>query len=155
MACYAAALGNRGYYHTPHVVESIRDKATGLVQPVMTGTRRIELAGQVWDIIHDGMYRCVNEAGGTALSAKVQGTEVCGKTGTAQNPHGKDHAWFIGFAPKENPKIAICVLVENAGFGGVVSAPIAGMCIEQYLYGKLIRDQKIQTAEKVVETPDE
>ena len=83
----------------------------------------------------------------------MQGTEVCGKTGTAQNPHGKDHAWFIGFAPKENPKIAICVLVENAGFGGVVSAPIAGMCIEQYLYGKLIRDQKKPV--QVVDAPDQ
>ncbi len=155
MACYAAALGNRGYYRTPHVVESIRDKATGQIQPVMTGTRRIELSSQVWDVIHEGMYRCVNEPGGTALSARVQGTEVCGKTGTAQNPHGKDHAWFIGFAPKENPKIAICVLVENAGFGGVVSAPIAGMCIEQYLYGKLIRDQKKIAAQPIVETPDQ
>ena len=80
-------------------------------------------------------------AGGTALTARVAGISVCGKTGTAQNPHGKDHAWFIGFAPRENPKIAICVLVENAGFGGVVSAPIASMCIEQYFYGQLIRNQ--------------
>jgi penicillin-binding protein 2 len=85
------------------------------------------------------MNLCVNSPGGTANLAKVQGVVVAGKTGTAQNPHGKDHAWFVGFAPFDNPKIAICVLVENAGFGGVIAAPIAGMCIEQYLYGKLIR----------------
>jgi penicillin-binding protein 2 len=87
------------------------------------------------------MYRCVNETGGTGQAAKVKGVTVCGKTGTAQRPHGKkDHAWFIGFAPRENPKIAICVLVENAGFGGAFAAPIAGLCIEQYLYGTLIRN---------------
>lgn len=146
MACYAAALGNRGYYHQPHVVEKIRDKETGLLQPVATNTRRIELSDHTWDLIQQGMYRCVNEAGGTALTARVQGVGVAGKTGTAQNPHGKDHAWFIGFAPVEHPKIAICVLVENAGFGGVVSAPIASMCIEQYMYGHLIRNkQKLET----------
>lgn len=141
MACYAAALGNRGYYHVPHVVRTIRDKETGQVTEVTTETRRIELSEWIWDVLHDGMYRCVNEPGGTAMLARVRGIDLCGKTGTAQNPHGKDHAWFIGFAPRENPKIAICVLVENAGFGGVVSAPIAGMCVEQYLYGELVREK--------------
>jgi penicillin-binding protein 2 len=86
------------------------------------------------------MYRCVNEEGGTALTARVPGVSVAGKTGTAQNPHGKDHAWFIGFAPVEHPKIAICVLIENAGFGGVVAAPIAARCIEQYLFGGINRN---------------
>jgi penicillin-binding protein 2 len=141
MACYAAALGNRGYYHTPHAVQKIRDKETGEVQEVKTDTRRIELSDFVWDAIHQGMYRCVNAEGGTALTARVKDVSVAGKTGTAQNTHGKDHAWFIGFAPVEHPKIAICVLVENAGFGGVISAPIASMCIEQYLYGELIRNK--------------
>ncbi len=144
MACYAAALGTRGIYHQPHVVERIRDNGTGQVQQVATGTHRIELDDWVWDIIHTGMYRCVNEPGGTALTARVRGVRVAGKTGTAQNPHGKDHAWFIGFAPDENPRIAICVLIENAGFGGVVAAPIASMCIEQYLYGELIRNTQNQ-----------
>jgi len=139
MACYAAALGNKGYYHQPHVVEKIRDKETGEVEQVIGDTRRIDLSDRVWHDIHQGMIRCVNELGGTALTARVQGVTVAGKTGTSQNPHGKDHAWFIGFAPADHPRIAICVLVENAGFGGVVSAPIAGMCIEQYLYGHLVR----------------
>lgn len=152
MACYAGALGMRGIYHRPHVVEKIRDKETGQVQDVVTETRTITLDDWVWDIIHTGMYRCVNENGGTALTARVRGVRVAGKTGTAQNPHGKDHAWFIGFAPEDHPKIAICVLIENAGFGGVVSAPIASMCIEQYLYGELIRNSKNQT---LVLTKDE
>ncbi len=66
--------------------------------------------------------------------------KIAGKTGTAQNPHGGDHAWFIGFAPADNPRIAICVLVENAGFGGVIAAPIAGLCIEKYLNGYVNRN---------------
>jgi len=81
------------------------------------------------------------EPGGTGGAARVAGIQVAGKTGTAQNPHGKDHAWFIGFAPYDNPKIAICVLVENAGFGGTEAAPIAGLCFERFLYGKVIRNE--------------
>jgi penicillin-binding protein 2 len=141
MACYAAALANKGFLRTPHIVERIRDKATGEIRTVPFATRRIELQERAWKIIREGMFRSVNEEGGTGLSARVAGVTVAGKTGTAQNPHGNDHAWFIGFAPMDHPRIAICALVENAGFGGTVSAPIAGMCIEQYLYGKLIRNQ--------------
>jgi len=156
MACYAAAIGNRGYYRKPHVVEQVQDKESGQLQPVPTETRQIELSDHVWDLIHQGMFRCVNEAGGTALTARVKGITVAGKTGTAQNPHGKDHAWFIGFAPEDHPKIAICVLIENAGFGGVVSAPIASMCIEQYLYGHLIRTKSIESEiAHEPETPDQ
>jgi len=156
MACYAAAIGNRGYYRKPHVVEQVQDKESGQLQPVPAETRQIELSDHVWDLIHLGMYRCVNEAGGTALTARVQGITVAGKTGTAQNPHGKDHAWFIGYAPEDHPKIAICVLIENAGFGGVVSAPIAGMCIEQYLYGHLIRTKSVESElAHAPETPDQ
>jgi penicillin-binding protein 2 len=141
MAAYAAALGNMGYYRTPHVVERIRDKETGEMRTVPFATRKINLSDRSWKVIRDGMYKCVSEAGGTGAGARVAGVTVAGKTGTAQNPHGADHAWFIGFAPVDHPRIAICVLAENAGFGGTISAPIAGMCIEQYLYGKLIRNQ--------------
>jgi penicillin-binding protein 2 len=81
------------------------------------------------------------EPGGTGGSAKVSGISVSGKTGTAQNPHGKDHAWFVGYAPSEHPKIAICALVENAGYGGVEAAPIAGLCIEKYLNRIINRDK--------------
>ncbi len=85
------------------------------------------------------MRRVVQEPGGTGSMARIKGIEVAGKTGTSQNPHGPDHAWFVGFAPFDNPRIAIAVMVENAGFGGTKAAPIAGMCMEQLLYGKLIR----------------
>jgi cell division protein FtsI/penicillin-binding protein 2 len=98
------------------------------------------------------MIRCVNEPGGTGGEAKIAGITVAGKTGTAQNPHGEAHAWFIGFAPADNPKIAICVLVENAGFGGVIAAPIAGLCIEKYLTRTINRNQPPQN-HAAIDTP--
>jgi len=142
MACYAMALGNKGTYFRPHVVRKVKDKVSGQILPVPVESRRLDISDKTFDVIKDGLYRCVNMPGGTGAMARVQGIVVSGKTGTAQNPHGKDHAWFIGFAPFDHPKIAICVLVENAGFGGVFSAPIAGLCIEKYLYGQLIRQDK-------------
>jgi penicillin-binding protein 2 len=90
-------------------------------------------------VLREGMRRVVQEPGGTGGMARVKGVEVAGKTGTAQNPPNPDHAWFLGFAPFDNPRIAIAVLIENAGFGGTAAAPVAGMCIERYLYGRLIR----------------
>jgi penicillin-binding protein 2 len=80
-----------------------------------------------------GMWRVVNEDAGTARRAQIEGIDVCGKTGTVQNPHGEDHSVFIAFAPKDNPQIAIAVIVENAGFGGTWAAPIASLMIEKYL----------------------
>ena len=144
MACYAMAMGNKGKFHTPHVVRSIHEKESGRILETPVQTRTLNVSGDVWNIIRDGLYRCVNVPGGTGLAAKVAGVIVAGKTGTAENPHGKAHAWFVGYAPADNPRIAICVLVENAGFGGAVSAPIAGLCIEKYLYGNLIRFNKTQ-----------
>ena len=86
------------------------------------------------------MRRAVQVPGGTGSLARVKGIEVAGKTGTAQNPYDRpDHAWFVGFAPFDNPRIAIAVLIENAGFGGSHAAPVAGLCIERYLYGRITR----------------
>lgn len=140
MASYAAAIASRGEWHTPTVVARIRVKESGTWIDNQVQTRRIELAPSVWSTIHEGMIRCVNAEGGTASLARVPGITVAGKTGTAQNPHGKkDHAWFVGFAPAEDPKIAIAVLVENSGYGGVYAAPIASRCIEQFLSGSVTR----------------
>jgi penicillin-binding protein 2 len=139
MACYAMALANKGHYYRPHVVDKIRVKETKEFQPVPVESRTIQINDAYWNIVRQGMYGCVNSPVGTAALARVPGIGVAGKTGTAQNPHGKDHAWFIGFAPADDPKIAICVLVENAGFGGVFAAPIAGACIEQFLTGQVTK----------------
>ena len=81
-------------------------------------------------------------AGSTARNAKIQGITVCGKTGTAENPHGEDHSVFIAFAPKENPRIAISVYVENAGFGATYAAPVASLMIEKYLKSDISESSK-------------
>jgi penicillin-binding protein 2 len=88
-------------------------------------------------LIREGMRRVVEAPGGTGGMARIQGIVSAGKTGTAQNPHGADHAWYIGFAPFDHPKIAIAVLLENAGMGGVKAAPIAGKVMQRYIFGEL------------------
>jgi penicillin-binding protein 2 len=77
--------------------------------------------------------------GGTAAWTKIQGIDICGKTGTVQNPHGDDHSVFMAFAPKNNPKIAICAFVENAGFGAMTAAPIVNLMIDKYLRDTISR----------------
>ena len=140
MACYAMALANRGQYHQPHAVRVVVNKATGVPDTLAFQNRRIMLAPETWEVIREGMRRAVEAPLGTGGLAKVKGIEVAGKTGTAQNTHGPDHAWFVGFAPYDNPQIAIAVLIENAGFGGSHAAPVAGKCIERYLNGRLTRN---------------
>jgi len=76
---------------------------------------------------------------GTARLSKIEGIDMCGKTGTVQNSRGKDHSIFVGFAPRENPKIAIAVVVENAGFGSTYAAPVFSLLVEQYIKGKIER----------------
>ncbi|MDR1950649.1 MAG: penicillin-binding protein 2, partial [Bacteroidales bacterium] len=88
-----------------------------------------------------GMHDAVYEPGGTARRAQVDGIVVCGKTGTVQNPHGKNHATFIAFAPMDEPKIAIAVFIENSGFGGTWAAPIASLLIEKYLTREVKRNE--------------
>jgi penicillin-binding protein 2 len=94
----------------------------------------IPIEKKYFDIIHRGMYDVCNTPGGTATNVVVEGVKVCGKTGTAQNPHGKPHSWFICFAPAENPTIAMCVMVENAGFGATRAAPIARDILDAYFH---------------------
>jgi penicillin-binding protein 2 len=139
IACYGMALANEGAYHQPHLVASIADKETRTIDTLSFPTRTITLHPSTWEVVREGMRRAVEEPGGTGGLARVRGVVVAGKTGTAQNPHGSDHAWFVGFAPFDAPRIAIAVIVENAGFGGTAAAPIAGICIERYLYGRLFR----------------
>ncbi len=134
MAVYCAALANGGTIYQPHFVNSIYNRKTKRMEPVMTANRVVNIRPDVLQLIKEGMYDVVNVPGGTALAARVDKISVCGKTGTAQNPHGQDHAWFICYAPKEKPKIAMCVMVENAGFGGVISAPIAQKMLQKFFY---------------------
>ncbi|HIN39140.1 MAG TPA: penicillin-binding protein 2 [Flavobacteriales bacterium] len=133
MANIASILANRGYYYQPHLIRNLEDE-----RPFKRRYTTIE--PQYFEIVADAMKKAVES--GTATRAKIDDIAVCGKTGTAENPHGEDHSIFIAFAPKENPKIAISVIVENSGFGGTWAAPIASLMIEKYLKGKIADKSK-------------
>ena len=137
MANLSSIIANRGYYYSPHVVKEI--KGIEGIDPKFT-TKHLTTIDSTWfsDVV-DGMDMAVNVAGGTATNAALPNIRVCGKTGTAQNPHGADHSVFIAFAPKDYPKIAIAVYIENAGFGGTWAAPIASLMIEKYLADSISR----------------
>ncbi len=135
LANYAATLGNEGHWHEPHLVKGYRDTRTGIFVPIEHESRTLPISKQTFEIVKHAMQGVVENKEGTGTRAQVPGVTVAGKTGTAQNPHGKDHAWFICFAPVDHPKIAIAVLVENAGYGGSISAPIARQMIDYYING--------------------
>lgn len=133
LAAYAASIANYGEYFQPHIVRYIVDRRTNKTYYTQYSERNIPISREVFDQLRQGMEMVVNGPGGTGHGAQIPGVIVAGKTGTAQNPHGKAHAWFISFAPFDNPKIALCVLVENAGWGGSFAAPIAKQLVEFYL----------------------
>lgn len=135
MANLTAAVANRGYYYIPHIVKSIEgesDIASRFKEKQYTSIDR-----KYFEPVINGMELVVQS--GTATRARVKGISICGKTGTAENPHGKDHSIFIAFAPRDEPKIALSVYVENAGFGSTWAAPIASLMIEKYLRDTITR----------------
>lgn len=132
LAMYASLIANNGKTKIPHVVKGYIDINTEKLVPLEFKEISTGVSQEALDIVKKGMYLVVN-GHGTATHIKLPDVEICGKTGTAQNPHGEDHAWFVGFAPYENPKIAIAVLVENVGFGGTHAAPIAKNVIQAYM----------------------
>ena len=105
-----------------------------------TQKRYPTIDSKYYDIVAEGMRNAV--LGGTCWAAAIPGIEVCGKTGTAENPHGKDHSAFIGFAPYKNPKVAICVYVLNGGFGAAFGVPIGKLMMELYLKGEISPENK-------------
>jgi penicillin-binding protein 2 len=139
MANIAVIIANRGWYYTPHFVKSISGK--GPLEKFKTKNYTM-VDSKYFPSVIEGMRRVVNESGGTATSAKLAEIIIAGKTGTVQNPHGKDHSVFIAFAPIDNPKIAIAVFIENSGFGGTWAAPTASLVIEKFLTGKITNEGK-------------
>lgn len=141
IANLSATVANRGYYYIPHL---IRESEGVELDPRFRERHYTKVDSTHFEKVIGGMWRAVNSApgsGGTATAAAISGLDICGKTGTAQNPHGEDHSVFICFAPRENPKIAIAVYVENAGFGATWACPIASLMIEKYLKGKIGRPE--------------
>ena len=139
MANMTAAIANRGFYIPPHIVKKIDSSTTEIDEGFRT-RKQTGIDAQHFDLVIDGMEDVVVK--GTGRRAAVPGISICGKTGTAENPHGADHSLFVAFAPKDDPQIAIAVIVENAGFGSTWGAPIAGLMIEQYLKGEIAGDRE-------------
>ncbi len=141
MANLAAIVANRGYYYIPHIIKHIEGRDS-------IDARFYERHYTMVDSIHfvpivEGMWRSVNEWG-TSGGARLEGLDVCGKTGTAQNPNGEDHSTFLSFAPKNNPRIAISVYVEHGGFGSAIAVPIASLIEELYLTDTVKRHSLVE-----------
>lgn len=130
LACFFSGLVNNGVIYKPQIKKEIKDRKETFKPEIW---RKLPFSLSTLKILKEAMIGAVNNPGGTGFFARSERFIIGGKTGTAQNPHGEDHAWFIGFAPAENPKILVCVIVENAGHGGLVAAPVAKRIIEKYL----------------------
>lgn len=132
MANLGAILGNNGFYYTPHIVKAIEGEPA-IVYP----KNDVGIDSVHYQSVVDGMERVVRE--GSGRRAFIPDLTICGKTSTVQNPHGEDHSGFMGFAPKDDPQIAIAVYVENAGWGGRAAGSTASLVIEKYIKGKITR----------------
>ncbi len=136
---YVALLANNGKTFEPHFVKGYFDEVASELMKYKFKEKNVDIEQKYFDIVKEGMFLVVNGKG-TATHIRSEDFEICGKTGTAQNPHGEDHALFVGFAPYENPQIAFAIVVENVGFGGTHAAPIAKKIVEVYL-NKLKRNK--------------
>ncbi len=142
LANLCATIANRGFYYIPHIV---KDSENITIDGKYKEKQYTMVDTLYFPEVISGMYRAVNSgygSGGTASVAAVKGLEICGKTGTAQNPRGDDNSVFICFAPKDNPKIAVAAYIENGSFGARWAAPIASLLVEQYLNGEISASRK-------------
>lgn len=128
-----AVMANKGYYITPHL-----NKNDSMLKRI----HKAKVDTTYFPIVNEGMWRVFEF--GTGRRFKIANISMCGKTGTVENPHGKDHSIFVGFAPRENPKIAIAVVVENSGFGATWAAPISSLMFEQFIFGKIERQELLE-----------
>jgi len=137
MAAYTSAICMNGLYIQPHIVNRIFNSSTGQETPFEIIKRQIDMPVKYFEAVKKGMYLVVNGSG-TAKNIRSSEFVLSGKTGTAQNTNGNNHSWFVGFAPFDEPKIAVCVLGENAGWGAQFAAPIAAALMVRYLSGNTI-----------------
>lgn len=135
MANFCATIANRGWYYTPHIIRKIDGEA--ITDSTYTIKHKVDIKKEHFEKVVNGMYKVIEA--GTGRGVRFNEIEICGKTGTAQNPHGKDHSIFIAFAPKDDPKIAMAVYVENVGFGSTWAAPITSLMIEKYMTDTITR----------------
>jgi peptidoglycan glycosyltransferase len=138
MCRVAAAVANGGYLVQPHVIKQIEGEAPPAYSKVKIG----RMNPNILEFLKRGMTGVVHDAHGTARASRIADLRAAGKTGTSQNPHGEDHAWFIGYAPADNPQISLAIVVENAGHGGAIAAPIARDFYLRF-FGKIPADSQI------------
>ncbi len=143
-AQYVAFLANYGKTKIPHIGKGYLEGLYQEFTPFNFEDKVIDIKRENFDIVREGMFKVVN-GNGTARHIRLPNIDIAGKTGTSQNPHGEDHALFVAFAPYENPKIAVAVIVENIGFGGTHAAPIAQKVIKTYLENLDISDFDMAT----------
>ena len=149
MANMAAIIANRGYYITPHLVKAIQD--TNRVYRELNFEKKVvDIRPEHFNTVIEGMQAVIEETR-LQYTVKLDSVVICGKTGTVQNPHGADHSAFVAFAPRDTPKIAIAVYIENAGFGATYAAPIAGLLIEKYLNDSIAPRRK-DLEQRLIET---
>jgi len=132
LANMAAILANRGHYYTPHITKGFVENDT--LYPLKNYEKQVTLLTDAdhYKAVIRGMELVIENT-----NSAITDVSFCGKTGTVENPHGKDHSTFVGFAPKDNPKIAIAVYVENSGYGSTYARPISSLMVEKYLKGKI------------------
>ncbi|MGB1039866.1 MAG: peptidoglycan D,D-transpeptidase FtsI family protein [Flavobacteriales bacterium] len=139
MANLACVMANRGHYYYPHFIKEIENDT---IKPIYSIKNNTKIEKNKFEYIVEAMQQVIEGSGGTARRAKIEGIEVCGKTGTVENSRGKDHSVFIAFAPKHNPKIALVVYIENGGYGGTWAAPIASLMIEKHLNDSISNERR-------------
>ncbi len=140
LANEAVTIANRGYFYRPHMVKAIQNQS---LSENYTYKNQTSINKEYFeDVVIKGMEHVYDGTHGTARDYRNDSLIMCGKTGTVQNPFGYDHSVFIAFAPKDNPKIAICVIVENGGYGTTWAAPMATFIMEKYIFGKLPKRHK-------------
>lgn len=139
MAHAAAIIANEGTYTEPHLLKA-RVAPGKSPESEFYARKRVHVDYRYFEPVIEGMSGAVRS--GTATMAFIPDIEVCGKTGTSQNPHGEDHSVFFGFAPRDQPKIAIAVYIENAGWGGSYATPVAGLMIEKFIRGEISEGRK-------------
>ena len=142
LANMAATIANGGYYITPHLNKN---------DSMLTRRHDTKVTPKYFKYVQDGMFSVIDH--GTGRRSKVPGIDACGKTGTAQNSHGRDHSVFIIYAPKDDPQIAVAAIIENAGFGATWAAPMGSLMVEKYLTDTITRPDVLHNMTTAVLNP--
>jgi penicillin-binding protein 2 len=142
LASFFCGLATDGTIYRPHILKEITSTDGRVITTQSEVLRRLPFSSSTLELLKESMIGVVNDQHGTGILAQISDVIVGGKTGTTQNPHGEDHAWFVGYAPAEDPKIVVAVLVENIGHGGTFAAPVAKRIISKYFKKGVIAEEE-------------